>query len=120
MSFDWADYLRLAQFLQSQSAPDVNQEAIYRCAVSRAYYAAFCHARNYARDRHGFIPRYTGDDHGVVKRHFLSRRERGVAIKLENLRNWRNLYDYADSIKDLSGILNDALTEAQKIIAILK
>ncbi len=120
MAFDWADYLRLAQLLQSQSAPGVSQEAIARCAVSRAYYAAFCHARNYARDRHGLIPRYNGDDHALVKRHFLSRRERGVSVKLENLRNWRNLCDYSDVVSDLPALLSQSLAEAQKVIAILR
>jgi hypothetical protein len=38
-----ADYLRLAQFLQSQSGLSVSHESLSRCAVSRAYFAAFCH-----------------------------------------------------------------------------
>src|SRR5215203_353335 len=120
MAFDWAEYLRVAQFLQSQTVPALNQEALFRSGVSRTYYAAFCHARNYARDRHGLALRYTGDDHSLVKRHFQSRRERGVAIKLEDLRIWRNLCDYEDSIQDLPDLLTKSLAEAQKVIAILK
>lgn len=120
MAFDWADYLSLAQFLQAQSHPGVNQEAFSRCAVSRAYYAAFCHARNYARDRHGLILRYNGDDHSLVRRHFQSRREKGVASKLGDLKEWRNSCDYADAIKDLPAMLAKAISEAQKLIAMLK
>jgi len=55
MAFDWREYFKLSQFLQGQGV-SFTQEAAFRCAVSRAYYAAFCHARNYARDRLGFSP----------------------------------------------------------------
>ncbi len=40
--FDWADYLTLAQELVTRR----DDEAALRSAVSRAYYAAFCQARN--------------------------------------------------------------------------
>ena len=43
--FDWADYLTLAQELATRSS----DEAALRSAVSRAYYAAFCQARNVLR-----------------------------------------------------------------------
>ena len=86
MNFDWKEYLALAHFLQQHSATGLNQEAAFRSAISRAYYAAFCHARNHARDRHGLKPTYSGADHFLVKQHFSTRRERGVAIKLDWLR----------------------------------
>lgn len=120
MPFAWVEYLSLAQYIQSQTAAGVSQEALLRCAISRAYYAAFCHARNYARDRHGLAPHYNADDHSLAPRHFRSRRERGVAIKLDNLRDWRNVCDYEDNIPDLPKWLPIALAEAQTIIAILK
>ncbi len=120
MDFAWTKYLSLARFLQTQSETSVGQEAFLRCAISRAYYAAFCHARNYARDRHGLRLRYNGDDHALVRRHFQARREKGVATKLHDLNEWRNLCDYEDAVTDLPKLLTFALTEAQKIIAILK
>ena len=43
--FDWADYLTLAQELATRRS----DEAALRPAVSRAYYAAFCQARNVLR-----------------------------------------------------------------------
>ena len=120
MAFAWAEYLSVAQFIHSQAPAGASQEALLRCAISRAYYAAFCHARNYARDRHGFVPRYNGDDHSLVRRHFSTRRERGVANKLDNLRDWRNICDYEDHVADLLKWLPIALAEAQAVIAILK
>lgn len=120
MNFVWEEYLALARSLQQQAAAGMNQEAAMRSAVSRAYYAAFCHARNHARDRHGLLLRYTGDDHGLVKQHFMKRRERGVAAKLDWLRLARNKCDYQDSVDNLGLLLNTALQEARMVITILK
>jgi hypothetical protein len=120
MNFDWKDYLILAHALQQQAATGLNQEAALRSAISRAYYAAFCHARNYARDRHSLQLRYTGDDHFLVKQHFMTRRARGIAAKLDWLRQIRNKCDYEDSVADLAKLLVSALQEAQMVIAILK
>ena len=120
MAFVWTENFDLAQYLSSQTDSTVSQEALMRCAVGRAYYAAFCHARNYARDRHGLAVRSNGDDHSLVRRHFYSRREKGVSLKLASLRDMRNACDYADEISDLPRMLAQALTEAQKVIAILK
>ena len=123
MAFNWAEYLNLAQALAAPGAfndATISEEAIVRCVVSRAYYAAFCHARNHARDRHGLQLRYTGDDHFLVRQHFLTRRERGVAGKLDLLRQWRNKCDYEDSLANLDKLLASALQEAGLVIAILK
>ncbi len=109
MNFDWKEYLALAHSLRQHAAAGSNQEAALRSAVSRAYYAAFCHARNYARDRHGLKLSYTGDDHFRVKQHFSTRREKGVAVKLDLLRQCRNKCDYEDSVADVATLLVSAL-----------
>jgi len=49
MSFDWADYLTLAQELADQAASSQSTEAKLRSAISRAYYAAFCKESNHLR-----------------------------------------------------------------------
>ncbi len=57
MSFDWSEYLNLAQELAGKATTPASQEAKLR-AISRAYYAAFVQARNFLRDRDGLtIPR---------------------------------------------------------------
>jgi len=114
MAFDWAEYLKIARFLQEQGGNRLSEEAAFRCAVSRAYYAAFCHARNYARDRHGFSPKYTADDHSLVRRHFQSRRAAGIAIKLDSLRQWRNSCDYSDAVPNLAVLLSSTSTKTGK------
>jgi uncharacterized protein (UPF0332 family) len=45
MTFDWREYLTLAENLYTNSHNFPNQEACFRVAISRAYYAAFCTAR---------------------------------------------------------------------------
>ena len=120
MPFIWQEYLEVARALQQQAANGLPREAALRSAVSRACYAAFCHARNYARDRHGLQLRYTADDHSLVKRHFMTRRARGIADKLDWLRQARNKCDYEDALSQLDALLTTALQEAQLVIAILK
>lgn len=66
MGFDWNEYLILAQFLGGDCGISYSEEAARRAAVSRAYYAAFCSARNYASSKLGFIPTKTGKDHGKL------------------------------------------------------
>ncbi len=49
MSFDWSEYFRLAFDLDVRARLEANpqaQEAKWRTAISRAYYAAWCKARN--------------------------------------------------------------------------
>lgn len=49
MSFPWSHYLDLAKALAGQETNGVaSQEARLRSAISRAYYAVFCTARNRA------------------------------------------------------------------------
>jgi hypothetical protein len=118
MSFHWAEYLELARFLERQ-ADGVSREAALRCAVSRAYYAAFCHARNYARDRLSFRPRGDGSDHGRVREHLRNTRFRRVCLKLNDLQQWRSRCDYDDSVENLPMIAADALRSAQEVILAL-
>ena len=49
MAFDWKAFLALARDLQTQARGAANPESLLRTALSRAYYAAFCHSRNYAQ-----------------------------------------------------------------------
>src|SRR3990167_7461115 len=56
MTFKWASYISLAETLitdpvcNSNSSPSDKQQAIYRAALSRAYYGLFNCACNYLRD----------------------------------------------------------------------
>ena len=99
MSFDWTDLLTLAEALKSDPNSPGPREASLRSAISRAYYAAFCVARNFGRDRGEFTPTGTGADHGLVRGHFLlssDRTRRKIGADLDRLRDSRNKADYDD------------------------
>lgn len=99
MSFDWKSYYTLAQqwyqIAAQVSAPD--KEAYYRCSISRAYYAAYCLARNFAIkvDKQSF----GSDDHQKVKNHFKNHSDeirKTIGNKLNTTRDDRNLADYEE------------------------
>ena len=117
MSFDWEEYISLALFLHGYGGSSFTQEAAFRCATSRAYYAAFCYARNYARDQHGFSLTHRPRDHELVRNHFRSRGMSDIASKLDELRQWRNICDYDDTIfSNIPSLVASAIAEAQAII----
>ena len=120
MAFDWPEYLELARLLAQGGLDGSTPEAASRCAVSRAYYAAFCHARNYARDRLGFVPDHTGADHHRVQERLRNRGLREIVRGLERLRQWRGQCDYHDHVLNLAGIVPQALQTARQVIESLQ
>lgn len=47
MTFNWSEYLEVARALTGAFSNPHSDEAKYRAAISRSYYAAFCTARDY-------------------------------------------------------------------------
>jgi hypothetical protein len=119
MAFDWRDFLELARFLQSQSNIAI-QEAAQRSSVSRAYYAAFCHARNYTRDQLGFSPYYHVADHQLVRDCLRSNRMGSVATCLDKLRQWRNDCDYDDVLGNLPSLVSRAISKSSSVLTSLR
>ena len=121
MPFDWKLYLDLARELSQPTTSNAGtQEARLRSAVSRAYYAAFCHARNYSRDWLKFVPNHTADDHGRLRAFLKDGKRRSIALKLDQLRQWRNDADYSDSVtSDLATMATYAVSEASKLLDLL-
>jgi uncharacterized protein (UPF0332 family) len=116
MSFDWSEYLNLARNLAGQTTTPPNQEAALRSAISRAYYAAFCMARNHLRDRENVlnIP-LDGRAHQDVPNTFLQSRNRvrrSVGTDLKRLRTDRVQADYYD----VFGISTNISRKAQEVI----
>lgn len=114
MVFDWREYLQISRFFQNGSTRYI-PEAAYRCGVSRAYYAAFCYARNFARDNEDFEPKYDHRDHQLLRDHFEATRIQ-LSLQLDQLRQWRNDCDYKDELRGLSGLIPSAIEYAQEII----
>lgn len=94
MSFDWIEYLQLAQHLMGQ-AEAASDEAKRRTAISRAYYAAYNEVRRLAR-QHGFQD-MESDNHRALIEHCLrkpAREWKSIGENLRRLREQRNSADY--------------------------
>ncbi len=121
MPFDWHDYLDLARWLETNTPPGVSVEGARRAAVSRAYYSAFCYARNYSRDFLGFVPLNDHTDHGRLRAHLRQKRRNATADRLDALRDKRNECDYHDDLSDnVAVLLSKALTNAEYVFYSLK
>ena len=97
------------------------QEAAFRCAISSAYYAAFCHSRCYAVARLQYIPKDNDKDHKLLRVHLSRRGLQTQSLKLDQLRQWRNHCDYDDPAyvaKETN--VNEAITDADKIVSSLQ
>ena len=111
-----AQYLNIAKELAGITTTTANQEAKFRAAISRAYYAAFIQARNHLRDREGSsIPR-TSDAHKYVSDQFDLSSEplRQLVAEMVRLRIYRRtsrlcryfswvIWDYTNSFKIVRG-----------------
>ena len=118
--FDWRTNLDLARALGDggTGTPVVASisEATYRCAVGRAYYAAFGHARAYAIRRQGFSAAGTASDHGRLIQHYDTIGQQQIARRLRYLRGWRNQCDYDQVVPRLQRIVRLAIRDAAAVI----
>lgn len=98
MTFNWVEYLLLAKGLETDPGTPGPCEAALRSAASRAYYAAYHCALDFAC-REGFEPYESGEDHRGVQKYFLDTIQRNkvrgrVAKELGRLLKRRNDADY--------------------------
>ena len=125
MSYDWIEFLKLAESLGSSPDSPGPREAALRSAASRAYYAAFHQALEHAIGE-GFSPAYTGDDHKRVQAHFRrysppSRARRRIALELDRLLAERHKADYRNEIgKRPESLASHAIGMATRIIQNLR
>jgi len=116
MPFDWQEYLDLAKNLGGLKSADYSQEAADRSAVSRAYYAAFCWARNYAEQHLDFERSGTAEDHERLRKHLKKYGKPQIVSGLNKLREWRNACDYDDQVPELRQQVVHAIKIAAKVI----
>lgn len=124
MSFPWVDYLTVAEALMQARNTFAPAEARYRVASSRAYYAAYCAARNHARDHERYSPVTTGADHRLVAEHYragTSRAHRKIGEILQRLIVERHCADYDDDIpQHLRPLAQFAVQEARQVCVLLQ
>jgi hypothetical protein len=114
--FDWREYLELAKALVGIQSAGYSQEATERAAVSRAYYAAFGWARNYAESELGFVAQSGSEDHRRLREHFRQQGMMRLASDLNRLRAWRNACDYERRVPQLSNYVRSSIQVASNII----
>jgi len=118
MLFEWAQFLDIAKFLLEHGKQvSIPQDAAYRSAMSRAYYAAFGHAKVFATDTLNFIPSGNEEDHINLRDFFKDHERPDVSRNLTQLRQWRNQSDYENP----SYIINEnqtrrAIQQAESLI----
>lgn len=120
MSFDWADFLTLADALVRDPNSPGPEEASLRSAISRAYYAAFRVARNSGSDRGEFAPTKTAQDHRLVMDHSRSspdRTRRKIGLDLDRLRDHRRSADYDDVLVGIpTSVAQSSVARARNVL----
>ncbi|WP_342676902.1 hypothetical protein [Methanofollis sp. UBA420] len=124
MIFSWSQFVEIAEHLKKQGDDNlIPQEAAYRCSVSRAYYGAYRHAQNYAKDTWGYVPEIDGTDHKNLRERFKGENMADIARHLSRLHQWRKDCDYNEpfqKIVNVSSCVRDSISEAHQIINALK
>ncbi len=123
--FDWCQYLVLARELNGEDKI-ADKEAKLRSSISRAYYAAFCKARNYLINvEHDPVVtdcerRYDCNIHSRVinafKNDYDGSRQQ-IGKDLFDLRTDRNKADYENKIRNLEGLAKISADSAEEIIS---
>lgn len=124
MTFDWSEYLKLAQELAGDDTDPANEEAKLRSSISRAYYAAFCKARNHLRDVDGQNVPTSGKAHTYVCKKFeysYDRTRAKIGTNLRRLKDYRKQADYYDYVTttELSKNVGMSLKYTQFVISTL-
>lgn len=84
MSFDWKDYVYLAEELLNRT-----EESCYRSSISRAYYGVFCITRN-LKGYGNYKPKKGENIHWVVINAYKNSSDRREKISGESLINSEN------------------------------
>lgn len=103
MAFNWKDFLIFAENIEPTASNVQPREAALRSAVSRAYYAAFCSAMEFAK-LSGFEPTHRAEDHTRIRQHFLKTKSSdkkltSIPTLLNRLQGYRRQADYDKSLR---------------------
>ena len=102
------------------AAKDLLDKEYYDIAASRAYYAAFCKARNFLRAQKNVHIPNTGRAHRLVWQWFegnSSDEVKQIGVEGNRLKEDRRKADYDDAVPNLSSLATEALELSGKIIA---
>ena len=120
MSFAWRELLDIADAL-AEIKLNVSQEALFRSAISRAYYAAFGTARAQAGVLRAST-RKSAAEHGELVAFYAKRfgdTGEQVSVLLNRMRTFRNAADYDATFEDVGAICQVALKDAHNLLDLL-
>lgn len=122
LNFDWEHYLTLAHHLHQDSSFAVCDEAKWRCAMSRAYYAVFGRAKcQLVYKEHQNLPKK--DVHSWVIRMYLedeSRERKKIGKNLKQLQIDRTIADYQEYSEVTSSMAQTSIIVAKATMTFLK
>lgn len=120
MTFDWNDYLRLAEDLYD--SPQTSEEASYRTAISRAYYSAFHLAAQTLESQRTWRRAHTALDHKDLRdflQRFHSQPKGKAGADLGRLYVLRVRADYEDEMTNPKADAQQSLRLAKGIVSLL-
>jgi uncharacterized protein (UPF0332 family) len=124
MSFDWGDYIKLAEKLQNETNKNSIEEAYYRSIISRSYYGVFCISRIKA-GLEFYRPRPRTGDPGVHEKVISYYKnsnipeEKLIGKFLDDLRRDRNDADYDRRKRIDKDLAERAILKAKELLNIL-
>lgn len=119
MGFQWSDFCDIAQYLHSHAGEiGLPEEAALRCAISRAYYSAFRHALNYAKDNGDYVePDNPAKNHQEIRKYFQRKNIVRISTRLDRLHQMRKDADYEDAAYTINKLsVSAAISEAKKVL----
>jgi len=125
MSFDWAGFLLVAASLERGEGDETLRAAQCRSAISRAYYAAFCTARDHLSRSRGHDHTRQRGVHEYVRRQFQGLRNdrpeyQLVAAYLRRLQVARAEADYNAAWEaDLGDAARTAIEDCRRVLRAL-
>jgi len=114
MPFDWTEYLNLARRLAQPGA----SEAESRSAISRAYYAVFCTARNQLTSGGVHIAKDAQAHESVWNeyRNAAGNVQNNIGLNGDRLRYRRARADYSDEIRNVGKDAQCAIEMADGVV----
>lgn len=119
--FDWSEYLFFAK--ETIGIPGIScaEEAKFRAAISRAYYAAYWKARKFVEKDASYVSPKGYYKHEEIRDYFLKRRKKdtiynSIYLNLLRLHDLRIIADYKDTQEIILRDTYTALSYAQHIV----
>ena len=99
MSFDWTQFLNIADHLYRNPINSDLYEANYRTVIGRAYYASYWTVRKYLVDVYGAtINKNSAHSDVINSLNNLGHKARNIREDLKSLLDYRKIADYEDEI----------------------